>query len=410
MTTLSDRAETALSARPLPGLSRLIDPVDVATFQRVYWEQRPLVVHREDPCYYAGLLTLDDIDQILNMSNVLQDNVRVVMNGKETPVSELVSSGGRNARANALEELYAHYRDGSTIVLNALELRWEPLAQLARSVGAELSAKLQMNIYLTPAGSQGFAAHYDTHDVFVAQVHGSKQWRAAAGTPALPLMSQPYDKSQPEPSPDLEFQLNAGDVVYLPRGTVHWATSNATASAHITIGVHPFLYEEVLVGAIKKVFAEDVRFRGGLPIGFAADEALQHGARTTVAELIDVLRMRLSPADMVAEAVTRAASLSTPPLRHHLTDLEELGELWVDTRVRRRAGQQSYLTVSDDSVRLHFSNKAVGFPIGVAPQVRYVAENDSGSFTANDIPGDLDEPGRLVLVQTLLREGFLTVG
>ena len=35
---------------------------------------------------------------------------------------------------------------------------------------------MQINAYITPPENQGFAAHYDTHDVFVLQVSGSKRW------------------------------------------------------------------------------------------------------------------------------------------------------------------------------------------------------------------------------------------
>ena len=33
-------------------LARLIHPVDPATFEREYWDQKPLVVARNDPRYY----------------------------------------------------------------------------------------------------------------------------------------------------------------------------------------------------------------------------------------------------------------------------------------------------------------------------------------------------------------------
>jgi ribosomal protein L16 Arg81 hydroxylase len=408
MTTVAGRGQAALTAWPAPGLSHLIHPIDIAEFQRDYWEQRPLVVHRHDPAYYADLLTLDDLDQVLSLTNLLQDNIRVVMNGKETQVAELTNGAGRNGRTNALEELYARYRDGSTIVLNALEERWEPLLRLARKLGNELSARLQMNIYLTPPGAQGFAAHYDTHDVFVAQAYGTKEWRTATGSPVLPLQGQTYDKSQPTPDPELEFELRAGDIAYLPRGTIHWATSNATASVHITIGVHTVLYAQAVQEAVSKLCADDVRFRRGLPMGFASDDKLRAEAERTLTDLLDALRLGLRPEALIGSAVVRAASMAPPALRHHLTDLEELGELWLDTKLRNRPDQRVNLTVVDEEARLEFNNKTVKLPTHVVGELRYIAGRGDAGFTANGIPGDLDEPGRLVLIQTLVREGLLT--
>lgn len=410
MTLLADQGKAAPHVRPYPDLSRMIYPIDLVTFQRDYWEQAPLVIHRDDPRYFEEVLTLDDVDQELARSGTRLDSLRIVKDGKETPVSALGTSAGRNGSINALEVLYEYYRNGSTIVLNSLEQCREPLRRLSESLGAELSARLQMNVYLTPAGAQGFASHYDMHDVFIAQVHGTKHWRLASQPYELPLQGQPYDKSQPEPTPEQEFDLRAGDLLYLPRGAVHSAASNETASVHITIGVHPVLYSQAIIDALGEVFADDARFRKGLPMGFATDEKLQRQAAATIAELLGALHGELSPQEMVAAAVKRAASISAPPLRHHLTDLEQLSQVEVHTPVRRRPDLRFTMTVADDAVNLDFHNKTVRFPAHVADEVTYVATSNGAGLTGSAIPGELDESGRVVLIQTLIREGFLTVG
>lgn len=410
MTLLADRGKAALPAWPFSDLSRLIHPIDLVTFQRDYWERAPLVVHRHDPYYFEDMLTLDQVDEALSRSGARLDSLRVVLDGKEIPVGELGSPTVRNGPINALEALYECYRNGSTIVLNGLEQWCEPLQRLSGRLGAELSARIQMNVYLTPAGSRGFKPHYDTHDVFIAQVHGTKRWQLASEPYELPLASRPHDKSAPEPAPEREFDLQAGDVLYLPRGAIHSATANETASVHVTIGVHPVLYSQAITDALNKVYAEDVRFRRGLPMGFATDETLQRQAAQTVTELLGALQPGLSPQGVVAESVKRAASISAPTLRHHLTDLEKLSQIGVDTLVRRRPQLRWNITVADDVVGLDFHNKTVQFPTHVAEEVTYVAASNGAGVTGTAIPGELDEPGRLVLIQTLVREGFLTVG
>jgi ribosomal protein L16 Arg81 hydroxylase len=404
MPLLADRGAAALHARPLSDLSRLIHPVTPENFQRAHWEKKPLVVHRDDPGYYQELLTLDDVDKILTLYGIGLERVRVVVDGKETSIAAL----SRSARQNVLEALYERYRSGSTIVLNALEQRWEPLHRLGRMLGAELSARLQMNIYITPAGNQGFAPHYDMHDVFVAQVHGNKHWRIAGQPHELPLAGQPYDKAQPEPTPEQEFDMRAGDLLYLPRGTVHWATANDRTSVHITIGVHPLLYAQVIERAVHDLCAEDLRFRKGLPIGFAIDPNLQRQAADTLAELVEALSERLSPENMVAASVKKATSISLPTLRHHLADLDGIDQIAPNTRVRRRPELQFTLTVDDAAVRLDFHGKTVQLPAYIADEVRYLADDNVDGCSGASIPGDLDADSRVLLITTLLREGFLT--
>src|SRR4051794_6694192 len=60
------------------GLERLISPLDIDTFQREFWEQKSLIIEREDPKYYADLLKIDDIDQLLSLSGPKFDNILVV--------------------------------------------------------------------------------------------------------------------------------------------------------------------------------------------------------------------------------------------------------------------------------------------------------------------------------------------
>ncbi|NUR03451.1 MAG: cupin, partial [Streptomyces sp.] len=81
----------------------------------------------------------------------------------------------------------------------------------------------------------------------------------------------------------------------------------------------------------------------------------------------------------------------------------------LDTKLRRRSDLRWDLKLTEDRVRLSFHNKTVEFPLHVADEVRYVAASDGEPISPSSIPGTLDQPGRLVLIRTLLREGFLTL-
>ncbi|WP_225848613.1 cupin domain-containing protein [Streptomyces sp. HPF1205] len=408
MTDLLPAAVTTTPAYPMPELTRLLAPLALEEFWQEYWERRPLLIQRDDADYYSDLLTLDAIDEVLTLAGADLNDIRVVVDGKETPVSDLVRGPGRANRANALESLYQRYRAGSTVVINSLQERWPSLSRSASALGAELGVRIQSNIYLTPPGSQGFGVHYDTHDVFVAQVYGSKVWRTTEADYPLPLYNHPNDKSRPGPEPTREFELRSGDLLYLPRGTYHSAAANETASLHVTLGVHPVLASEVLSDGLSRLFDQDVRFRRTLPVGFARDDARRARARQQLGELIDALRELLDPAELTAGAVERTVSMSSPLLRHHLQDLEDMPGLSTDTEVRRRPGVQWLLTVEDGVAGLHFHNKTVRFPAAVADEVRFIAER-ADWFTEGAIPGELDAPGRRTLVRTLLGEGFLTL-
>src|SRR5438445_2220104 len=156
-------------------LERLLHPLDPGTFKTEYWEKRPLVISRSDRSYYQPLLSLSEVDNILSHSRIQSSDIRIVRNGQETPVSNLMGLGG-NLSAGGIEAMYQAYRKGSTIVLLFLQERWPSLRRLCQSLAVELSAGIQTNVYLTPPKARGLQTHYDTHDVFVLQTHGAKRW------------------------------------------------------------------------------------------------------------------------------------------------------------------------------------------------------------------------------------------
>lgn len=401
--------KAAPQAQPSLGLSDLLSPFSPADFKSEYWEKKPLVIHREDPDHFAEPLTFRDVDHILSTSSVRSSELKVVVNGHEIPLVEMAASGP-GGPSNGLEVLYDLYRKGSTVVFKFLHERWEPLGRLCRTLSGEFSAGFQANAYLTPAGAQGLTSHYDTHDVFVLQVWGSKHWRLYESPDALPLHSQHYRRPPEGPgAPVQEFDLRAGDLMYMPRGTVHDANSNDEASLHITLGVLPVLWSTVLKDALDQVIESDPRYRGSLPPGFALDADLLDRAAGTLAGLLTSVASEVRPHDIVERAASRALVGRQPVLDGHLLDLEGLRTLGPDTRVLRRAGLLWSLSHEDASLTLEFHGKVVRFPERIEPELRYLLTSDA-AFTARDITGTLDVEGRLVLVRRLVQEGLLTLG
>ncbi|MBE1491067.1 cupin domain-containing protein [Plantactinospora soyae] len=400
--------EAASRTQPLFNLSRLIHPVEPATFATDYWEKQPLVIQRADPDHYRDLFTLADVDHILSTSRPRGSDLRVLDNGKEIPISELASAGSGNLM-NGLEVLYDRYRQGATLNLLFVQDRWKPLRDLCQSLAAELSAGFQTNVYLTPGGhAQGLKPHFDTHDVFVIQVYGTKHWCLYDSPIQLPVHEHVHGASAADHgTPVREFDLRPGDMLYLPRGIVHAATSEETASLHVTIGVLPVLWATVIKDAVEKMVMDDHRFRQALPLGFASDESLQESARGRASELLELLHATASPADMVAEAARRARLERQPVLQGHLLDIEALRSLDLETRVRQRPGLLARLTIEDGQARLDFHGKSVRLPADLTEELHFVTETEE--FVGKDIPGGLDEHGRLVLIGTLVREGFLTL-
>jgi lysine-specific demethylase/histidyl-hydroxylase NO66 len=253
---------------------------------------------------------------------------------------------------------------------------------------------VQANAYSTPASSQGFGVHHDTHDVLVLQVAGRKRWRLYEPLLELPLKTQRWSAQLGDPGdPVDDVTLAAGDTLYLPRGWPHEAVAADADSLHVTVGLHPPTRIDALRDALADC-ADDVEFRRALD----ADGELPP-------ELLERLAARLRPDAVTRRARRRFVDSRRPILDGQLAQLRALDALELATPLRRRPTVICDLEETAAGVTLRFEGKAVAFPPQAAAAVAF-AHAAGGPFCAAELPGPLDEAGRLVLVRRLVREGF----
>lgn len=170
---------------------------------------------------------------------------------------EVIGPPGRETDAT---ECMSAFSNGFTISIRAMERRLGPVAALCHELQRTFGQVVVANLYYTPAAQQGLPLHYDDHwyddvvgvppilccslfdrSVFVLQLVGRKLWRTAAGVDGatLPVLYEPRQRPDPAALGQmLTFDLQPGDVLYVPRGCAHQALADAgSASLHITIGV-----------------------------------------------------------------------------------------------------------------------------------------------------------------------------
>jgi hypothetical protein len=397
-----------LTKAPVSGgfdLASLLEPLDRDTFLTEHWESRHARVARADEGRYDALFRLADFDALLSRANLSAGDVRLVEAGRTVGVGAL--SPDRFAGAT-LERVYASFRSGSTIVLLMVHERWPALRRLSTALAHELSAGCQVNAYLTPPNAQGLDVHYDTHDVFVLQIAGTKHWRLYDSPCPLPLPGQPFRRDEvPRGELAAELDLTPGDLLYVPRGLLHEATSTDSTALHLTVGLLTVTYAELILGAVEEQVERDVRLRESLPPGFARSAEARAGAEARLSGFVAGLSSSILPSGVLDSALDLASVAPSASLDGHLLDLEEIERITRETPVRRRGDVHCVLATGDDSIRLRFHGKDVEFPLHAEPLLRQVLASET-SFTAADLDDGLDEEGRLTLVQILVREGLLT--
>jgi ribosomal protein L16 Arg81 hydroxylase len=384
-----------------PSLDWLIHPTSKKNFFEEYFEKRTLVVKRGEPDYFKGLLSLDEIDRVITTLNRSTDEIILKNAGREISEKDYTVDGSID-----VAKLYQLFHEGSTVTLAFLDDVLPPLTRFCRSLEGEFSCPFQTNIYLTPPGAQGAKAHYDTHDVFVLQIAGSKKW-TIYGTPVgLPLPAQDFDSTIHElGAVTMEFELAAGDVAYIPRGVVHDARSTDTVSLHVTAGILRYTWTDLLLEFVASASLRDAALRKSLPPGFARTGFDRVQARETLRELLN----RAEAAGNFDAALDYFAgdffSKCRPLLRGQMAQMAALEELSVDSAAGVREGAIFRLETDGESIAIECGGRRISFPAQAREAVEFALSRSR--FAIRELPGDLDDAGKLVIVRRLIKEGLV---
>jgi hypothetical protein len=365
---------------------------DVDDFLGSAWGRE--VVERHDTGDVEDLLSLDDVDHLLSATSLRVPAFRLAKDGKVLPTSgytRRATIGGVPMTGIAdAGKVFAQFEDGATIVLQGLHRYWPPLTRLVRDLEVALGHPCQVNAYITPPGSQGFARHSDTHDVFVLQSFGAKSWRI------WPPGEHDGDGH--------EVDLRPGSTLYLPTGTPHAARTQETISGHLTIGIQPQTWRGALTAAMSKLLA-DLSYDERLPAGYVAEPALLTKA---VDERLQALRESLASADAsrVTDDLTEQFLTSRPPmLRGGLRDATHRAALSDTTLLRRRPGSLCVVRDEGEQLVLLLGDRRLSMPSWLAPALHEVCNRDQ--LAPADLP--IDEQSRVVLCRRLVREGLLEI-
>lgn len=359
-------------------------------------------MRRDKPDHFQELLTLDDIDRALTTLGRRYPDVLLKSASRTIVAADYTTNSG----ALDITKIYQLFSEGATLTLAFLDSVLPRLEAFCRGIELELSMPLQANVYLTPPNEQGATVHYDTHDVFVLQISGSKQWTIFDAPLPLPLSGQPFDETlHPPGAVTHEFELRPGDVAYVPRGWLHQARATSETSLHITAGVLRYTWTELLLELISQVALKEPAFRRSLPAGFARDGFDRSDAHRTLQQLLNRLAAHADLDAALDQFVGRFIADCPPLLRGQMQQLSRLHELNLDTVLGPRPGIVHHLRRDATSVTIESHGRRITLPQHAAEAVEFALVRPR--YTARELPGEIDAAGRLILARRLLREGLI---
>jgi bifunctional lysine-specific demethylase and histidyl-hydroxylase NO66 len=364
---------------------------DAQAFVEKVWASH-VHVHHTRPEDLTALLSLDDVDHLLTQTALRTPALRLARDGEVLPTSEFTGSAtlAGVAMTGLVDgrKVLDLFDDGATVVLQGLHRYWPPLTGLVRDLELTLGHPCQANAYLTPPGSQGFALHHDSHDVFVFQTHGTKEWEVHDGSRRRQVAMEP------------------GTSMYLPTGTPHAARTQASASLHVTVGVNQVTWRQLMERTVRDVLRAE-EWQTPLPAGYPDDDAT---LAAQVAVRLTTLSERLREADPQAVAATETQRFLTErpaALRGGLGDRLAVRSLHDATPLRRRPGSVCVLVTGGERLRVLLGDRELRVPAYLYDALEHVRTHPR--LSPAELSPWLDEESRRVLTRRLVVEGLLEV-
>lgn len=392
-------------AGPELDLAELIAPIALDPFFDRYWTRRTLAIQKRGPARYARLPQIDDVEHLLASLTAPQAGWFSIVKTRARPPDDAML--GHDGLLN-LAEVFAAYRTGHSLLLNQVQRRHRATGRLCRRIeaalverGVMLAKNIGANAYLSPPRSQGFAIHYDPHDVFILQLAGHKAWRLYRQYVKFPTKPplDPISAATAGP-PTRELVLSPGDLVYIPRGVLHEAFTDDEPSLHLTLSVEVVTWRDLFA----ELLAADPRYGEGLPAGFARG-APSAADRARLRELARMLpTSRALPAGL-ARLGGRLLGTLDPLPTGRLERIDDARALRADTWLTLAEGAIARVQVDRDSATLQLPGAAFRAGSHMAPVFRLIARGRR--FRPRDLPLAVSAAEKLAFARELYAGGHL---
>ncbi|WKY14004.1 hypothetical protein Q1695_004663 [Nippostrongylus brasiliensis] len=251
----------------------MVAPCDVQSFFKDFFQTNALIAKRSTPNYYNNLFSTQRLVEVLEKNHLEY--------GTNINIAEY--KDGVRITPNGVGRVYPHHLTQHLSVGRSVQFVnpqtfddrvWYFCEVLQEMFGCFVGA----NTYLTPPGSAGFAPHWDEIDAFLLQLEGKKYWKVYAPDSReneLPRESSGNftDEDMEGRKPTFEGWIEAGDLLYIPRGFIHQAsTADDVHSLHITISsgrlwTFADLLEKVVPEAVSAMARNSWKMRKSLPVG-----------------------------------------------------------------------------------------------------------------------------------------------
>ncbi|SBS28767.1 50S ribosomal protein L16 arginine hydroxylase [Marinomonas spartinae] len=380
----------------------ILGGITAQTFLEEYWQKKPLLIR-------AGLVDFTvplDADELAGMAMEEEVESRIVVENGLTPWEMRQGPFTEDTFATLPEKEW-------TLLVQAVD-HWVPEVQSLKEQFQFLpSWRLDdvMISYATEGGSVG--PHYDQYDVFLVQVAGKRRWQVLSPDQyqdsAIPNIQLHILDNFPV-DPNMDWELEAGDILYLPPNFAHNGRALDSECMTYSIGFRAPSIQEALTGVRDKLCEVDNPKDRFAPPETAARQHSAHISKDDIANLQSQLARLINQPDMLAQWLGETMSESKYPeylVPFNQQELDTAFEhaLQGKTFIRPGDARICYYLLEDlesnNSVQIFCNGESLVVNADLAIFIQAICDQTEFDFSGLDLTQDPDlEP----LLHFLLRQ------
>lgn len=278
------------------------------------------------------------------------------------------------------------------------------LSQFTRALEYIFQNPVGVVVFWSDGGAKA-PVHHDEVDVIVIQLLGTKRWFISDTTPALPNKWRGLGEKPAVLGNYQTYDVQPGDLLYVPRGTVHTVESTSE-SIHLSIGFVPVTLREAIIAALDLLSDLDKPVRSNL--ASRADHlATGQGAAQIQAQIrqgVEKLKQICQSDLFIRDALNFRRSRVIQQLpKLPVSKMQSVNS--VHHKVRHSPLAIAGLFATNDILDFRQPGKQHLIHLGAEVSVRFILSRQE--FSVSEIPGDISDEVRIAMVNKMLAEGYL---
>ena len=240
----------------ISSFQELIAPLTQAEFRTILCARAVTFRRGSGENRFAGLFDWNSFRRIIE-SRVLPPEA-LTLTKNRSPVPQL--NYRERDQLNA-EKLLSELDKGASVIVRALDPYVPALNALCADIRAQVGEGIGVSAIITTGTGGALTPHYDTEDLFILQLEGTKRWRIYGSPMVNPVKGVPKSEAAPQGEPPFNEVVRPGDSLFVPGGYWHECDNGPGRSLHLAITFPPPCGWYAVQAVLRRLPLEDDLFR-----------------------------------------------------------------------------------------------------------------------------------------------------